>query len=211
MGTTTVEDFDDIDAIWISGNPKGNVTVKGDSSDTIVCEIAGGLAYSEDDQPVDGDRGVPALGGGSEASEIGGTFEHFVGDRVNRPASSPVRPRIQSGSWSAESEFDTEATHTSRLPTVDSSDFTFEIELDVAGPKVSHDSMMEALEKDQNDLYHELSSGVLQFRNTTVVDSGSREREASGDAVAAVGETFEASGDPPIEFHPGDTIESLGD
>lgn len=210
MGQSTDADaFDDIDAIWLSDTPEGDVTIESDDSSTTVCEIAGGLTYSEDDQPVDGDRGVPALGSGSAASEIGGTYEHFVGDKVERPGGTAVRPRIQSGSWSVENEFDTEATHTSRLPTVDTSDATVQIEVDVAGPKVSHDSMMEALQKEQSNLYHELSSGTIEWKNATVVESGTREREASGDAVVSVGETFEANGDPAIELHEGQTISEV--
>jgi len=210
MGTSTdTDEFDDIDAIWLSDEPKGDVTIESDDSDTVVMEINGGLTYSDDDQPVDGDRGVPVTEGGSTADPINGTYEHFVGDKVERPQGTPVRPRIQSGSWSVENEYGSEATHTSRLPTIDTSDAVVQVEADVAGPKVSHDSMMEALAKTQNDLGHELSSGSIVFKNATVTDSGSREREASGDAVAAISETFSASGDPAIELHYGQTLDEV--
>jgi hypothetical protein len=194
------ESFDDIDAIWLSATPEGDITVTGDTSDTTICELAGGLTYSDDDQPVDGDRGVPALGGGSHADPIGTSYEHFVGDRVERPVGSPVRPRVISAGWTVENDLSTDAVHTSRLPTVDESDRTVTIDADVAGPKVSHDSMMEALQKTQQDYEHEVSGGIFRFKNTVVESNGERQREASGQAVASISETFAASGDPAIEL-----------
>lgn len=196
---TTTESFSDVDAIWLSEEPAGDVTVT-DGSGTTVCEITGGLTYSDDDQPVAGDRGVPSLGAGSHADPIGMSYEHFVGDRVERPVGSPVRPRVQAAGWTVENDFTTDAVHTSQLPTVDESDRTVTIDADVAGPKVSHDSMMEALAKDRNDYEHELSGGVVRFKNTVVESPGERQREASGQATAAISETFAASGDPAIEL-----------
>ena len=196
---TTTESFDDIDAIWLSEEPDGDVEVT-DGSGTTICELVGGLTYSDDDQPVAGDRGVPALGSGSHADPIGTNYEHFVGDRIERPVGSPVRPRVQSAGWTVENDLTTDSVHTSQLPTVDESDRTVTIDVDVAGPKVSHDSMMEALTKDQQDYEHELSGGVVRFKNTVVESSGERQREASGQAVASISETFAASGDPAIEL-----------
>jgi len=196
---TTTESFDDVDAIWLSDQPEGDVTVT-NGNGTTVMEIAGGLTYSDDGQPVDGDRGVPVLGAGSHADPIGASFEHFVGDRVERPVGSPVRPRVISAGWSVENNLSTDSVHTSRLPTVDESDRTVAVDVDVAGPKVSHDSMMEALKKHQSDYEHELSGGIFRFRNTVVESNGERQREASGQAVASISETFAASGDPAIEL-----------
>lgn len=196
---TTTSLFSDIDAIWLSEEPTGDVTIT-DGSGTTICELAGGLTYSDDDQPVDGDRGVPALGAGSHAGPIGTTFEHFVGDRVERPVGTAVRPRLNSGSWTVDNDLSTDSLHSTRAPTVDTSDRTVTVDADVAGPTVSHDSMMESLQKSQNDIEHELSGGIVRFKNTVVQSPGSREREASGQATAAISETFEASGDPAIEL-----------
>ena len=196
---TTTESFSDIDAIWLAEEPTGDVTVT-DGSGTTLSELAGGLTYSDDDQPVDGDRGVPALGAGSHATEIGTSFEHFLGDRIERPVGTPVRPRLNSGSWAVENDLSTASLHTSRAPTVDTSDRTVTVDADVAGPTVSHDSMTESLQKSQNDIEHELSGGIVRFKNTVIESPGSREREASGQATAAISETFAASGDPAIEL-----------
>ncbi|WP_137288626.1 hypothetical protein [Natronorubrum halophilum] len=196
---TTTESFDDIDAIWLDEEPTGNITVT-DGNGTTFCELAGGLTYSEDDQPVDGDRGVPALGQGSHADPIDSTFEHFLGDRIERPVGTPVRPRLNSGSWSVENDLGTESLQTTRAPSVDVSDRTVTVDADVVGPTVSHDSMMQSLQKDQNDIEHELSGGIVRFNNTVIESPGSREREASGQATAAISETFAASGDPAIEL-----------
>ncbi|WP_323190454.1 hypothetical protein [Halostella sp. PRR32] len=194
---TTTESFNDIDSVWLSDEPEGDITIT-DGGGTTLMELAGGLTYSDDDQPVDGDRGVPSLGAGSHATEIGTSYEHFVGDRVERPVGSPIRPRLNSGSWTVENDLSTDALHTTRAPTADVSDRTVTVDADVAGPTVSHDSMMESLQKSQNDIEHELSGGIVRFKNTVVESPGSREREASGQATAAISETFAASGDPAI-------------
>jgi len=196
---TTTESFDDIDVVWLADQPEGDVTVT-DGSGTTLLEIAGGLTYSDDDQPVDGDQGIPALGAGSHADPIGTNYEHFVGDRVERPVGSPVRPRVQTASWTVENDLSTNSVHVSRLPTIDESDRTVTIEADVAGPKVSHDSMMESLQKEQQDYEHEVGGGIVRFKNTVVQESGERQREASGQAVSSISETFAASGDPAIEL-----------
>ena len=196
---TTTESFASPDAIWLSDEPTGDITVT-DGNGTTICELAGGLTYSDDAQPVDGDRGVPALGAGSHADPIGTSFEHFVGDRVERPVGSPVRPRLNSGSWTVENDLSTASLHSTRAPTVDASNRTVTVDADVGGPTVSHDSMMESLQKSQNDIEHELSGGIVRFKYTVVQSPGSREREASGQATAAISETFEASGEPAIEL-----------
>lgn len=198
-GVTTTESFDDIDAIWLDDEPTGDIEVT-DGSGTTIMEIQGGLTYSDDDQPVDGDRGIPALGAGSHADPIDESYEFFVGDRIERPVGSPVRPRFNSGSWTVENSLETGSVHTSRLPTIDVGNRDVSVDADVAGPKVSHDSMMESLAKSQNDIEHELSGGVVRFPNAVNVDDGERTREADDDAVIDISETFESSGEPAIEL-----------
>lgn len=196
---TTTESFGDIDAIWVDEEPTGDIEVT-DGSGTTLMELAGGLTYSDDGQPVDGDQGVPALGSGSHADPIGTNYEHFVGDRVERPVGSPVRPRVISAGWTIENDLSTDSIQSSRLPTVDESDRTATVDADVAGPKVSHDSMMEALQKTQQDYEHEATGGIVRFKNTIIESSGERQREASGQAVASISETFAASGSPAVEL-----------
>ncbi|WP_459191822.1 hypothetical protein [Halosimplex sp. J119] len=198
-GTTTVtttSSFSDIDAIWLADNPEGDIEIT-DGSGTTLCEIEGGLTYSDDDQPVDGDRGVPALGSGSHATEIGTSFEHFVGDRFERPVGEAIRPRVNSASWTVENDINTSALHDTLAPAIDEGSRTVSVEADVAGEYVSHDSMMESLQKVQHDLEHELSGGVFSFKNTTPTDSASRTAE-SDQGVASMSETLSASGDPAI-------------
>lgn len=196
---TTTESFDDIDAVWLEEPPDGDVEIT-DGSGTTLMEIAGGLTYADGEQPVDGDRGIPALGAGSHADPIDEPYEYFVGDRVERPVGSPVRPRLQTLTTTIENSVDTDSVHSTRAPSVDTSDRIVTAEADVAGPKVSHDSMMEALQKTRNDLEHELSGGIIRLPNTIVEEPADREREASEQAVVYVGETFVSSGEPAIEL-----------
>lgn len=193
MGQTSTTEFDDIDAIWLDGEPEGDITVDDGSSDTFATLI-GGNTYSDDDQAVDGDRGVPALGTGSHASAIDGTKEHFVGDRFERPVGTAVRPRINSASWTIENSIAREPLRQTRAPTIDPGSRTAQVEADVGGPKASHDSIMESLRGETNHLEHELSSGTIKFHDMVVLESYERNLEADDQAAAQGTETFEASG-----------------
>jgi len=197
-GTTTVTtttSFGDIDAVWLADGPEGDITVT-DGNGTTLMEIDGGLAYSDDDQAVDGDRGVPLTGSGSHASAIGTTYEHFVGDRFERGGSA-VRARLNSASWSIENNIETDSIHSTRAPTTDEGNRLASVDADVAGPYASHASMVDALTKNQADIVHELSGGTITFANTVPTDSAERTREAE-QAVASYSETFEASGEPAV-------------
>jgi hypothetical protein len=205
---TTTTTFDDIDAVWLTDTPEGDVTITDGSGTTLVEStspnastraIAGGLTYSDDSQPVDGDRGVPTLGSGSHASSIGTGFEHFVGDEFSR-GSGGVRPRINSASWTVENDIETNALHNTRAPAIDEGNRTVSVDADVAGEWVSHRSMMEALQKDQQDIVHGLSGGTITFKNATPAGAATRTADAD-QAVASYSETFEASGDPAISLN----------
>jgi len=193
---TTTTSFSDIDAVWLADNPTGNVTVS-DGSGTTFLELTGGLEYSDDDQPVDGDRGIPPLGAGSHAGEIGSSFEHFVGDRFERPAGEAVRARINSASWTIENNINTQALHNTRAPALDAGNRGVTVDADAAGPYISHKSMMESLQKVQQHIEHELSGGTLQFKNAVPTDAAARTVEAE-QAVASISETFSCSGDPAV-------------
>lgn len=210
-GTSTVtsgKSFDDIDVFWLKSEPEGDITVT-DGSGTVLVEsasadssngvLAGGESYSDDGTAVDGDRGIPPLGGGSHASAIGTNYEHFVGDRFERPSGENVRARINSASFSVENDLESSTVQQSRAPVIDEGNRTISVDADIAGPYVSHNSMMEALQKTQADLEHELDGGTVTFKNTVPADSAERTVE-NDQAVASLSETLEASGDPAISL-----------
>jgi hypothetical protein len=200
-GTTTVTttaSFSDIDAVHLSAAPTGDVTVS-DGGGTTLLELDGGETYSDDNQPVDGDRGLAALGSGSRAGELGLVYEHFVGDRFERPPGSSVRPRVNSAGWTVENNIDTSSLQGTRSPAVDESSRAATIEADVAGKWVTHDSMVESLQKVQADLEHELDGGTITFHNTVPTDSAVETREAD-QGVASMSETLMASGEPAISL-----------
>lgn len=199
-GTTTVPitgPFTDIDAVWLSDNPTGDITVT-DGSGTTIVEIQGGLSQSDDGQPVDGDRGIPPLGSGSHASEIGTSYEHFIGDRLERPAGSGIRPRVSSANWTVENDFGDEQTHVSKLPVIDEGNRTVSMGTDVAGPQVSHENFVDALTKSQQTIEHELDSSLVWLNNTVPSDIDERQvNEDEGIVVYSV--TWTASGTPAVE------------
>jgi len=200
-GTTSVSlsgPFPDVDAAFLSAPPEGDVTIS-DGSGTTMLELTGGLTYSDDNQPVDGDRGVPPLGAGSHSGDIGSSFEHFIGDRFERPVGEAVRPRITSASWTVENNVDTQALHQTRAPAVDAGNRNVEVDADAAGEFVSHKSMMESLQNVQQDIEHELSGGVITFNSAVPLDAATRSIEAE-QAVASISETFSCSGTPAIQL-----------
>jgi hypothetical protein len=211
-GTNTVTTnnlYGDIDAIWLASEPVGDISVT-DGSGTVLAEstgskassavIAGGNTYSDDDQPVDGDRGVPPLGGGAHASALGKTYQHFLGDRFERPSGTAARPRVNSASWTVENDIETSALQTSRAPAIDEANRTVTIEADIAGEYASHDSMMEALQLGQHNLEHDYSGGTVSFQAAVPTDSATRTID-TGNAAASFSETLECSGTPALTLN----------
>jgi hypothetical protein len=199
-GTTTVtstETFGDIDSVWLASEPTGDITLT-DGSGTTLMEIKGGLSYSDDEQAVDGDRGIPSLGSGSHASAIGTSFEHFVGDRVERPSGTDVRPVITAGGWVVENEFDTASPHGTRHPLESEGNRIVTIDTTVSGPNVGHDNFVDMLTKDQQDMEHELSRTLITFKNTVLTDADPKAVEPE-EGRADYSITWSASGEPPIE------------
>lgn len=213
---TTTATFDDIDAIWLDGEPVGDVTVEADDG-TIIMEssgadsavLAGGLTYSDDAQPVDGDQGVPVLGTGSHPTEIGTTYEYFLGDRIERPDGTPYRSRVNSIELSIENSVEDESLHHTRAPSNDVGNRTITLDADIAGPRASHDSIMESLQKNIFSLGHQLSGGVREFPSLLIQESGEREYEADDQAVAAVSETLENTNGDTIVYHPDATLDEV--
>lgn len=214
---TTTTTFPDVDSIWLDRDPVGDISIT-DGSGTVVAEstgqvaaavFAGGLTYSDDNQPVDGDRGVPALGTGAHADPIGGTYEYFLGDRVERPDGTRYRPRINSLELTVENSLEAESLHHTRAPSNDVGNRTISLDADVAGPRASHDSMMEALQKNVFSLGHQLSGGVREFPSLLVQEGGDREYEADDQAVAAVSETLEATNGDTMIMHEGASIDDI--
>lgn len=182
--------FTDIDSIWLASAPEGDVTVA-DGSGTTIMEIEGGNTMSSDNAPVDGDRGVPSLGGGSHAAALGSSYEHFLGDTFER-GGSDIRARLISGSWSVENDFDDGNVHTSRHPVVDEGDRTVTVDTDVAGKTVSHQNFVEHLTKDIDTITHTLDSTQVSFINCKPVDIDERTVDPE-QARAEYNITWEAS------------------
>lgn len=119
---------------------------------------------------------------------------------MERPVGSSVRPTLHSANWSFENEFDDDAQHTTRARSIDVANQTVIVEASASGPYATHDSMMEAVQATVNDMEHELSSGILRFKEMGITEGGERER-GSEQGRSGFDETFESFGDPPIEFY----------
>lgn len=209
-GTTPVStsaEFEDIDAVELSEETMGDVTVyinDGTATEptlgTVLTDpsIRGAMYYSDDEQPLEGDLGVPAIGAGSHATEIGTTFEHFLGDRVERPAGTSLAPDINNFTVETDNGFDMTARHDTQRPRVSEGNVELTISADVIGERSSHTDIMDALGTEGLDLEWELSHTQFTFYNATYIDPGERGRE-SDDAAVQRSVELEPSGDPAVE------------
>ena len=197
---TTTASFGDIDALELDAETAGNVTVEDGSGNTLAT-LYGGLEYSNDDNPVDGDLGVPALGTGSHASEIGTGYEHFVGDTVERPAGSAFQfadsdddLSIHVATITIENAEDKNARHTSFSQAIDVENRTIEMDVDVGGANVTHDAIRSYLRGVEDDIIWEPEDGKsMTLEGAECTDVGDDEEE-TGQARAVLSNTFEAQG-----------------
>jgi hypothetical protein len=204
--STSVQ-FSDIDAIELSAETTGDVKVfinDGDQStpsegtELVNPEIRGSMYYSEDEQPLEGDLGVPALGAGSHGTEIGTTFEHFIGDRVERPAGTSLAPDINNYTIETDNGYDSTSRHDSQRPRISEANVELTISADVIGERTSHSHIMDALGTEGLDMEWELSRSLFTFYDATFTDAGERGRETDDAAVQRSVE-LEPSGDPAVD------------
>lgn len=203
-GTTLVStstSFQSIDAVELDAETNGDVTVYINDGDgtapaagSALTTLYGALEYSNDDQPLEGDLGIPALGAGSAATEIGTTYEHFIGDSVQRNAediafdlnnfvaegSNGINPTSRSDSVRMRlTEGNRETTQTA----------------DVIGERESHDYIMQSLRNVGADIVWTLSNTRLTFPNATIPDGNEPERTRESDeAAASISVGFESDG-----------------
>lgn len=189
---TTTATFGDIDAVEAESEPMGNLDVRLDGGATITT-IYGAYEYSDDDQPLEGDLGVPALGAGSAASEIGTSYENFHGDSVQRPAGEDFVFDLNNLTVEVENNFDSTPRNDSTRHRITAGNRSTTWEADVIGEHESHDLIMGMLRTVGADLEWSLSNSTIVGPAATVTDSPERTRE-SEQAAAEMGVTLESNG-----------------
>jgi hypothetical protein len=191
---TTTETFSDVDAISLSQEPVGDISVTDGSGTEIV---DGGIQGRESDG-VEGDRGIPALGGGSHADPIGtdpATFQ-FLGTE-SEYGTGAVASRVHALDLSVELDTSREALQGRRRQRIDIGTRTVTVDADTAGEFDTHTQHQRHFRGTQRDLIYRYPTGEVAVKDATLTDVGDIEYE--GDSANVItSQTFEGHGDPAV-------------
>jgi len=191
---TTTASFSDIDAIHIeSGTPEGDISVTDGSGTDILEDPLTGT----DTNGIDYERGVPTLGAGSHASDIGNDAEQFLALNTSvERGGSTLSDRVHGFDFSAEIESGQEAVIGSRFAPVDEGTKTVTAEVDVAGPYESSKQLYEFLNGTESDVIYTIGgtsqgAGVadITLTNSQITDAD-EQTYGAGDSNVIFGVTF---------------------
>lgn len=198
-GTTvvsTTNTFGDIDAIEVDAETAGDVTVSVNDGTTASPTEGQQLFILDGTSTYDGgegDLGVPALGNGSHASDIGSSFEEFIGDLVERPSGTTLEEIISSTEFSVENNLETTSRHDSARPAIFRGNRGIQVVVDLVGEDGSWDQVREHLTGVENNVKWTLDNTTLQADSAQLTDVGDI-TYSTGDAFINVGATFEGQG-----------------
>lgn len=184
---TTTATFSDIDAFELDAETEGDVTIT-DGSGTTFVTIHGANHYDG----VEGDLGVPALGAGSHAGQIGTAYERFLDDNVTRDGSA-LAVEIRSASASISNNYDKTAVAGTKCQAIHEGVQDGELSATVAGDFKEHSDMEDHLAAEELDVVWNFSGGSLTFSGAALTDLGDIGPSA-GDVISTQDNTF-TSGD----------------
>lgn len=196
---TTTASFADIDVIWVaSGEPDGTIDVTDGSGTTILEDGLSGTDTLETDY----ERGIPPLGSGSHASDIGNDPEQFIGLNTNVDrGGSVLADRVHGFDLTAELENSQEPALGSKFSPVDEGVRTVTIECDVAGPYQSTKELKELFDGTESDIIATIGgtsstngSADITLDNAQITDTDEQSYGA-GDENFIFGVTFAAQQD----------------
>lgn len=202
---STTASFPGVDAAELSAETVGDVILSINDGDetsptkgTELATIRGGLFYSPDDQPLEGDLGVPALGAGSHATELSTTFEHFIGDSVQRN-SEGLAFDLNNVTFEVGNNYDTTPRADSTRYRITEGNRDVTMSADVVGHRATHRHIMDSLGTVGSDLIWTLSQTEITVNGATITAPPERTRE-NEDAAASISVEFGGKGDPAIGF-----------
>ena len=184
---TTTESFDSIDGFELTSETEGDVIVS-DSSSNELFRIRGSESYDG----VEGDLGVPVLGAGSHASEIGTEYESFIDDYVAR-GGSELAAEIRSASFNVSNNYDKTAIAGTKQQAIHTGQRDIEFSATVAGNFDNHENLHAHLETQALDIVWEFDGGSVTFPQAVITDVGDIGPSA-GDAISTQDNTFSPEG-----------------
>lgn len=183
---TTVDTYGDLDAVYLDAPADSDVIVSESSGEDLMV-IKGSDAFDDGE----GQLGVPALGSGSHAGEVGTSYELFHDDQIQYD-SSTLAEEVNTNEISVENGIDSlERVGTSRPanasslqePTADGTIF---------GEAEYFDKTIDMVTAQKGDLDWTFDSGTLRLDNAIVTETGGTEE--SSQAIKEVDVTFGCEG-----------------
>jgi hypothetical protein len=168
---TTPESFGDIDAVELSTDTDGTVEVT-DGSGTALATIQGSDAYT-----AGGDLGVPALGGGSHASALGGDYVIFNDDTYGYQ-SGEIAAEIVSGELTVSLEVEDNPVTGSSRRNIHASGRRAEWSATVAGEATSVDQVVDYLTAQSFDIEWTADEGAVTGPDAEHFSPGTSDFEA---------------------------------
>ncbi len=185
---TTTSQFGDIDAIQLSDDVDGDVTVSESSGDDLAI-IRGSDFYGHGE----GDMGVPSLGSGSHADPIGTDYEFILGDKIEQPAGSSFAYELNSVELSVENNVQSrEQIGTPRMA-LSADNRGVELTTTIVGETESVRTAEEHLGVKQNDIVWTMSGGTITVDNSALTDFGGVTDEM-GESAMSLDNTFTGEG-----------------
>ncbi|WP_408954731.1 hypothetical protein [Natroniella sp. ANB-PHB2] len=184
---TTTSEFESIDVSYLSQECQGDLTIE-DSDGNLLMTINGKETYDG----VEGDLGVPPLGVGSHAEELGTDYEYFLGDEIERNEEEFAFD-ISSVSLSVANNLDTTPRHNSKKWRINETNRETQLSATVYGEAASHDRILEHLQTVAKDITWKLTSTIVKIKKAVLVDGPSRDIE-EGQAVMSLDNNFSGEG-----------------
>jgi hypothetical protein len=181
-GTMTVSgatSFDNIDAIWLTDDPVGDVTISTTGGDDL-CVIRGSDYYGTGE----GDRGVPVLGNGSHASAIGTSYETILDDSIQRGGSDIADIELNSVSLTVSNNHDSRTQIGTPRPALSVGNRDVSLSATLVGETESVKMADEALGTAENNIVWTLDGGTLQVDSAALTDPSDIDDEVGQSAMS---------------------------
>lgn len=197
-GTTEVSTtgtFSDIDAIEITGDFAGTITVSVNTGSATAPTAGDALAEIDGSGSYDGvesDDGVPALGAGTqETAGSLGAPENFMGDTIQQ-GGSPIRHEIASGTLSVSNNVASQVRNNQFGMALYPGNRNVTFSATMYGEDTSYHSLEQHLQNTAQDIVWTLDGGTFTLTDATLTSPGDRAAE-EGNAVMTVDNEFTAA------------------
>lgn len=192
---STTNPFGDIDALSLSGETTGDISISindGTESSPTVGDTLSNIRGQESYRGVEGDLGVPALGGGSREDVSSSTVETFIGDQISRDGTE-YPYEINSATLTVANNIEETERSNGFGMALHPGNREITMEATMFGETMTHDMLMQELLNNTEELTWQMDGGTITLPGTIMNEPGERAAE-TGQAVMTTDNTFMTSG-----------------